>query len=111
MLRSLIALLLTLASLALDVAPLQAAEQVDVNGRVVAVRGASLTLDADGALLTLDASEVDRRFLETLQPGDDVRVTAFRLPDGSLLVYTILYQPDDRRDADASTEPPQGGTE
>jgi hypothetical protein len=79
--------------LALLFAPtVRAAVEVDLDGRIVSIVGTALKLDADGATLTLDISEVDSRFLEVLRPGDDVRVKAFRLADGSLLVYAIFLQ-------------------
>jgi hypothetical protein len=107
MLRALIGLL-ALSGLLLAAAPCLAAEQVEFAGRVVRIRESTLTLDADGAILELDVSEVDPRFLSSLRPGDDVRVTAFRLPDGSLLVYNVFYQPDTE---EPLVEPPQGGTD
>ena len=93
------------------VGPARAAAQVDLDGRIVSVQGTRLMLDVDGVVLTLDASEVDPRFLQTLRPGDEVRVTAFRLADGSLLVYNVFLRPDDQS---ADREPrggPQGGTD
>jgi hypothetical protein len=87
-----------LVVLLLPGASVRAATEVQLDGRVVIVAGSALVLDADGAHLMLDVSEVDPRFLQWLKPGDDVRVTAFRLPDGSLLVYHIFLLADTRQD-------------
>ncbi len=70
----------------------EAAAEVEIEGTIVSVQGTILTIDADGARLTLDASEIDPRFLETLLPGDEVRVAAFRLPDRALFVYSMFVQ-------------------
>jgi hypothetical protein len=71
----------------------RAVSEVELDGRVVAVQGTTLTLKTDNIDLTLDVSDIDVRFLSTLQPGDDIRVTSFRLADGSLHVYNIFVHP------------------
>jgi hypothetical protein len=91
--------------------PARAAAQVDLDGRIVAVQGTRLVLDVDGVVLTLDASEVDPRFLQTLRPGDEVHVTAFRQGDGGLLVYNVFLRPDDRPTDREPRSGPQGGTD
>jgi hypothetical protein len=80
-----------------------AASDVELFGRVLAVEGQSMALGVDGARLVLDVAEIDPRFVETLRPGDDVRVAAFRLADGSLLVYSVFLQ---ARDAPAQRPKP-----
>jgi hypothetical protein len=76
----------------------RAAREVQLDGRVVEVVGSTLRLDSDGVRLDLDVSEVDPRFLQWLKPGDDVRVTAFRLADDSLLVYHVFLLAETRSD-------------
>ncbi len=80
-----------------------ASSDVELFGRVLAVDGQSITLDVDGARLVMDVAEIDPRFVEALRPGDDVRVAAFRLADGSLLVYSVFLQ---ARDAPAQRPKP-----
>jgi hypothetical protein len=89
----------------------EAASQIDLDGFVVQTNGSELVLDDDGVQLRLNVAEVDPRFLATLRPGDDVRVTAFRLPDGSLLAYSVYYRPDDQPLDRQGAGGPQGGTD
>lgn len=91
--KLLLALSAVLLVLAAGPAPtVEAVAEVEIEGTIVAVQGTTLTIDSDGARLTLDVSEIDPRFLETLLPGDEVRVAAFRLPDRDLLVYSMFVQ-------------------
>jgi hypothetical protein len=69
-----------------------ATTEVDLYATVVAQQGTTLLVDADGVRLTLDVSEIDPRFVQSLRPGDEVRIAAFRLPEGGLLVYSIFLQ-------------------
>ena len=103
-----IALLGLLIAIHRSGAVVAAANEVDLYATVVTVQATTLTVSADGVQLQLDVSEVDPRFLQTLRPGDEVRIAAFRLPDGGLLVYSIFLQAP----GDASNEKPpdpQGG--
>lgn len=83
--------------------PVRAVVDVELFGRIVSLDRSALVIDADGAQLALDVSEIDSRFLNSLQPGDDVRVAAFRLGDGSLYVYGLFLQ---ARDAPAERRKP-----
>ena len=85
-----------------------AAAEVELFGRVLAVEGHTIALDVDGARLVMDVTEIDPRFVEALRPGDDVRVAAFRLADGSLLVYSLFLQ---SRDAPAQRPQPPADVE
>ena len=67
-----------------------------------------LTVNVDGAEITLDVSDVDPRFLDSLKPGDDLRVTSFKLDDGSLHVYNIFLHPDREPREQPPIQAPQG---
>ena len=99
-----VALLLTQA---LSPRPALAVTEVELDGTVVAIRSTMLTLTVDGADITLDAGEVDPRFLGSLKAGDDLRVTSFKLEDGSLQVYNIFLHPDREPHDQPPNEEPQ----
>ena len=90
--------------------PAHAAPEVDLYGTVVSLQATILTVNVDGIRLALDVSEIDPRFLESLRPGDDVHVAAFRRPDGGLLVYSIFRQAPGERGEGRPAEP-QGGSD
>ncbi len=97
-----IALMALAAAIALFT-PVRAAFDVELFGRIVSLDRSALTIETDGVQLALDVSEIDPRFVGSLRAGDDIKVAAFRLGDGSLYVYGLFLE---GRDAPAERPKP-----